>query len=73
MIHFKNAASPTCVLVLAQPIGLWDQSELLECVGVLKIVWEVLGSRLIAEKKLTSLGMAKRSVRPEQGVWVGSQ
>jgi hypothetical protein len=25
--YFENAASPTCVLALAQPISFWDQSD----------------------------------------------
>jgi hypothetical protein len=59
MTNFQNAALSTCVLALAQPIGFWDQSGWLECFCVLEIVWEVLRSRLIAEKKLMSMGVAR--------------
>ena len=58
MTDFSNIALPTCVLALTQSIGLWDQSEWLECVCVLEIVGDELRSRLIAEKKLTSVGVA---------------
>ena len=33
-IFFLNAALPTFVLAMTQPIGFWDQSEQLECVCV---------------------------------------
>lgn len=55
MMNFQNVA----FLAQAQPIGLWDQSEWLECVCILEIVrGGVLRSSLIAEKKLMSVGVA---------------
>jgi hypothetical protein len=51
-MNFLKAALPTCM-----PIGFWDQSEWLECVHVLDVFGEVIRSRLIAEKKLTSMGV----------------
>jgi hypothetical protein len=43
---------------MAQPIDFGDQSDGLECISMLEIVREILRCRLIAEKKLTSVGMA---------------
>ena len=70
MTHFQNAATATWVLALAQPIGFWDQSDGLEWISILEIVWDVLGSRLIVEKKLT---WEWSSIWPEEGVWVARQ
>ena len=59
MTHFlKRRFIHVFVLALVQSISFWDQSEWLESVCILEIVGEVLGSRLIAEEKLTSVGVS---------------
>lgn len=50
MPNFQNAAITACVQALAESPGFCDQSDSLEWISILKIIGEVLSSRLIVEK-----------------------
>ena len=50
MPNFQNAAITACVQALAESPGFCAQSDSLEWISILKIIGEVLSSRLIVEK-----------------------